>query len=35
LFPAGATVPDRGTPPSMMNFSMGAAARLPIRCRCP
>src|SRR4051794_2131492 len=24
LFPAGVTVPDSGTPPSMTNFSMGA-----------
>src|SRR3954454_23579618 len=28
LFPAGTTVPESGTPPSMTNFSMGAAARL-------
>ena len=24
LFPAGTTVPDSGTPPSMTNFSMGS-----------
>ena len=29
LLPAGTTVPDSGTPPSMTNFSIGAAARLP------
>ncbi len=29
LLPAGTTVPVSGTPPSMTNFSMGAAARLP------
>src|SRR5919198_6580433 len=32
LFPAGTTVPDSGTPPSMMNFSMaGRARRMRIR----
>ena len=35
LLPAGTTVPDSGTPPSMTNFSMGAAARLPSPCHCP
>src|SRR4051794_3954839 len=29
LLPAGTTVPVSGTPPSMTNFSIGAAARLP------
>ena len=35
LFPAGTTVPDSGTPPSITNFSIGAAARLPSRMSLP
>ena len=35
LFPAGTTVPDSGTPPSITNFSIGAAARLPTRMSVP
>src|SRR3954451_22755797 len=35
LFPAGTTVPDSGTPPSITNFSIGAAARLPTRMSLP
>ena len=35
LFPAGTTVPESGTPPSITNFSIGAAARLPTRMSVP
>src|SRR3954452_23918904 len=35
LFPAGTTVPESGTPPSITNFSIRAAARLPTRMPLP
>src|SRR5207302_660069 len=35
LFPAGATVPDNGTPPSITNFSIGACREVDLARASP